>query len=177
MINTFYSEEYLNLLKLEHEKGLWGNVGGTIFNRIDEIAKEYSFSSILDYGSGHGSLIKALNKHLPGKYNVIEYDPGVEGKTLIPNPCEFVVCIDVLEHIEKQFVDNVLNDLQRCVENVGFFTIALTPAVRRLSDGSNAHVTVESFEWWDEKIRERFAVIKSYSDEEKAEYIVSKNKI
>ena len=172
MIGTFYSENYLNLLKLEHKKGKWGITGGNYVYIIDSIAHTHSFSSILDYGCGHGSLAKAFEEHKPNLYRIFEYDPGIEGKTDLPSPCELVVCIDVLEHIEEEYVDNVLEDLQRCVLKIGFFTVSLRPAVRRLSDGSNAHVTVKPADWWFEKLNKRFIVLNAEGDDEHMEFLV-----
>ena len=93
------------------------------------------------------------------KYNVTEYDPGIESKNKTPEPQEYVVCVDVLEHIEPEFIDNVLDDLKRVIINKGFFTISCREALMILSDGRNAHLIQKPREWWKEKLLKRFNVI------------------
>ena len=44
-----------------------------------------------------------------------------------PQPCAFVVCIDVLEHIEPELLGNVLDDLQRVTAGLGVFTVHTGP--------------------------------------------------
>jgi len=40
-----------------------------------------------------------------------------------PSPASFVACIDVLEHIEPELLDNVLDDLRRVTAQIGVFTV------------------------------------------------------
>jgi hypothetical protein len=67
-----------------------------------------------------------------------------------------VTCIDVLEHIEPDCLDNVLDDLERLAEVLVFLTIHTGPAAKVLSDGRNAHLTQQPIEWWLPKIWNRF---------------------
>ena len=76
-----------------------------------------------------------------------------------------VVCIDVLEHIEPECLDDVLDDLQRLVIKYGFFTIHTGPAQKVLPDGRNAHLTQEPLSWWNEKLESRFTMIKQLAME------------
>jgi hypothetical protein len=73
-------------------------------------------------------------------------------------PAQMVCCIDVLEHIEPEFVDNVLDDLHRLTEALLFCTICTVPALKTLPDGRNAHVTVRPIKWWMDKLFDRFDV-------------------
>lgn len=162
MVNKFYSQEYLDILQAEHSKGEWGRRGGGMYSTIYKLLIENKTTTFLDYGSGHGSLKKALDEHYPNQFNVIEYDPGIPEKNIKPEPCGFVTCIDVLEHIEEDFVDNVLDDLQRVTEDVLFLTVSTRKAVRVLRGkgySMNAHVTVKPPHWWIEKIYSRFDLI------------------
>ena len=56
------------------------------------------------------------------------YDPAIPIWTDRPEPAEMVVCIDVLEHIEPDFLESVLDDLARVTAKIGVFTVATGPA-------------------------------------------------
>lgn len=73
-----------------------------------------------------------------------------------PIPSEMVTCIDVLEHIEPELLENVLDHLEEMTEMVLFASVHTGPAGKTLSDGRNAHLIQESPEWWLPKIMERF---------------------
>ena len=53
---------------------------------------------------------------------------------------DLVCCIDVLEHIEPELIDNVIFDLSTIVIKFGFFSIHQGPAGKILLDGRNAHL-------------------------------------
>ena len=76
-----------------------------------------------------------------------------------PRTAELVCCIDVLEHIEPNFVDNVLHDLERITENLGFFSIHMGPAEKILPDGRNAHIIQKPASWWLPIISKYFEVV------------------
>ena len=84
------------------------------------------------------------------------YDPAREGYNDTPRPTQMVCCIDVLEHIEPDLIDNVFDDLRRVTKEVGFFTIHTGPAIKILDDGRNAHLIQEDMDWWLPKIMDRF---------------------
>ena len=66
---------------------------------------------MLDYGAGKGRLGEALRKMLPNPPVIHCYDPAAPEWAGEPAPCEMVVCIDVLEHVEPGYLDPVLDDL------------------------------------------------------------------
>jgi len=74
-----------------------------------------------------------------------------------------VTCIDVLEHIEPELLENVLDDLQRVVDKYGLFTIHTGPAQKILPDGRNAHLIQQPLAWWSEKLIKRFTILKQVS--------------
>ena len=90
------------------------------------------------------------------------YDPGVPEYADLPKPSQMVVCIDVLEHIEPELLDNVLDHLEELTEEVLFATIHTEPAGKVLPDGRNAHLIQKPPEWWLPKIMERFT-LKGYN--------------
>jgi hypothetical protein len=121
---------------------------------VGEIAKQIGATSILDYGCGKGLLKAGLGEM------VREYDPAIPGKEAPPAPADLVVCTDVLEHIERDCLDAVLDDLRRVTLRAGFFTVATTPAAKFLADGRNAHLIVEPARWWLPKLMERFDLVR-----------------
>lgn len=73
-----------------------------------------------------------------------------------PAPAQFVACIDVLEHIEPELLENVLDDLQRVTANTGVFSVHTGPARKLLPDGRNAHLIQQPASWWLPKFMARF---------------------
>ena len=73
-------------------------------------------------------------------------------------PAGLVCCIDVLEHIEPKLLDNVLKELARITNGLGFFTIHMGPAGKVLSDGRNAHLIQKPTSWWLPKLCNYFKI-------------------
>ena len=91
-------------------------------------------------------------------FEVLEYDPAIEGKNKVPLPADLVVCTDVLEHIEPEYLDSVLVHLASLTQLASFFVVHTGPAQKELADGRNAHLTIENSEWWRRKIGAYFQV-------------------
>jgi SAM-dependent methyltransferase len=108
---------------------------------------------VLDYGCGKRLLEKGLG------FPISNYDPGIPGLDSPPEPADVVACIDVLEHIEPDLIGNVIDDLARVTRRVGYFEISTVPATKNLPDGRNAHLIVESPDWWAEQMGRRFEVL------------------
>ena len=113
---------------------------------------------ILDYGCGHNlSLRGTLESKRPFKYQC--YDPGVPEYAEPPVPAPLVACIDVLEHIEPDCLDEVLDHLESLTEVVLFATVHIGPAGKNLPDGRNAHLIQKPPEWWLPKFLDRFDLV------------------
>lgn len=138
-----------------HATGTYGTASIEYAPLVTEIVNSLQVTHLLDYGCG--SLLN-LYKHIkPGhKLTYQAYDAGVEEYSESPVPAQMVACIDVLEHIEPEFLESVLDDLRRLTEVVLFCTVHTGPAVKTLSDGRNAHLTQEPMSWWLPKLWERF---------------------
>jgi hypothetical protein len=110
---------------------------------------------LLDYGCGANV---NLAKHLkvPHKVTYQAYDPGVPRFSKPPLPAEMVACVDVLEHIEPEYIERVLDELVRLTEVILFASVDTGPALKTLSDGRNAHVLQRPMDWWLPKILSRF---------------------
>ena len=77
-----------------------------------------------------------------------------------PKSADLVCCIDVLEHIEPDLIDNVIKELSLITTNMGFFTVDIGPAQKHLSDGRNAHLIQKPSSWWLEKLVKYFDVVR-----------------
>lgn len=124
---------------------------------VTKLINQLGITELLDYGAGKGRLAGAIKPDHEVKVRL--YDPGIAELDKAPDSAQFVTCIDVLEHIEPDYLDAVLDDLQRVTEFFGFFTIHTGPAVKTLSDGRNAHLTQEPSAWWLPKIQQRFDLL------------------
>lgn len=179
MSNKNLSDEYKNLLRWEHQNtpGKWGHTANRMVEVILHYVDSVNLTEILDYGSGHGGFgIAVKNKYGNTKYSVYEYEPSDNQKSEMPLPRDFVICIDVLEHVEPEYLSNVLDDLQRVVLKYGYFTISCRRATKILKDGRNAHLIVESPEWWRRHIECRFNIIEeSYDSSDKNYKVFVKN--
>lgn len=123
---------------------------------VADILNKTQIGELLDYGAGKGRLGQALGDHIDHPVRVRMYEPSRPDWAATPSPAPMVACIDVLEHVEPDCLDAVLDDLKRCVERVGFFTVHTGPAVKVLPDGRNAHLIQETPAWWLPKLLERF---------------------
>lgn len=150
MISEGYREEQ----KLLHENPDYGQASVSYAPVVSRIINDLNSTDILDYGAGKGRLAEYLT--VDHTVSVCLYEPAVDEWSKSPEPHEFVACIDVLEHIEPEFIDDVLDDLKRVTQRVGFFTIHTGKARRILSDGRNAHLIQKPVAWWIPKIMERF---------------------
>jgi hypothetical protein len=126
---------------------------------VASVINKLEVAHVLDYGCGSNlSLAKALyeGQLVKHAFKYQAYDPCVPEYASPPVPAEMVACIDVLEHIEEDSIDEVLDHLMELTEAVGVFSIDTGPAVKFLPDGRNAPVLQRPPEWWLPRIRARF---------------------
>lgn len=122
---------------------------------VSQIIERMQVDHLLDYGCGVNTNL-AKNLKVSRKLTYQAYDPGVLRFSKPPVPAQMVACIDVLEHIEPDLIDNVLDDLKRLTEGILFATVCTVPALKTLSDGRNAHLIQQPMSWWLPKFWERF---------------------
>lgn len=151
------SESYRAQNTKLHENVHYGVSGHKTAQTVAHLAENYGTRDILDYGCGKRTLETALG------FKIHNYDPCIVGQDSDPAPADVVVCGDVLEHVEPEFLDNVLDDLQRVTKKVAYFVIATRPAKKILPDGRNAHLIQEGVGWWMPKILARFKLL-SYTE-------------
>ena len=152
------TDEYIKLQQELHQNPNYGVASTYFAPRVSELIKSLNIQSLSDYGAGKKRLEESLIKlaSLPKFY--YPYDPAFP-EYGPPEKAELVCCIDVLEHIEPELIDNVINELKSLITNFGFFTIHQGPARRILKDGRNAHLIQKPSSWWLEKLIKHFEVL------------------
>lgn len=154
------SENYKEQMKELHKSGKFGIKGHVYVKDVMHLAVQVDAKSILDYGCGSGTLKK--NMTLP----VREYDPAIPGKDSPPLPADLVVCTDVLEHVEPECLEGVLNHLRCLTNKLCYAVIHLTPAMKVLPDGRNAHLILEDVPWWSMRLSKHFKVLLAQGSKE-----------
>ena len=138
-----------------HDRQEWGLQSIKYWKAVKEVCDRNGFASLLDYGCGKRSLERALT---PFGIKVTNYDPAFPELAASPEPHDFVVCTDVLEHVEPECLDAVIADLVRVTKQIGFFVVATRPSLKNLPDGTNPHRIVENRDWWLSKLAPFFNV-------------------
>lgn len=148
------SDEYVSLNRQLHESNWdYGGHGDQYADVVNKLVKKMNVHSVLDYGCGKGLLAQSLD------FPIWEYDPAIPGKEAPPRPAEFVVCTDVLEHIEPENLTGVLEDLKRVMKCAGFFAIHMGQSGKTLADGRNTHLIQQGPEEWKELLSKYFDVV------------------
>lgn len=165
-MGSLITQGYVEQNKALHAQGKYGISGHMRAADVMRLAVQCDAKSILDYGCGQGT----LKSHLT--FPCREYDPAIEGKDHSPDPADLVVCTDVLEHIEPECLEGVLDHLKSLTRKICYAAVHLTAAMKTLADGRNAHLIVESAEWWREKLGQRFDVLHSSTCEREAVFVL-----
>ncbi len=149
LISPAYREEQ----KILHARPEgYGGKGRKWAKTVEVLARVMGATSVLDYGCGQGSMAVALRAvGVPG-LRVDEYDPAIPGKDRLPVFADLVVCTDVLEHIEPDCLDTVLAHLNLLARKAIFLVVNLRETNKQLTDGRNAHLIIETAEWWQARL-------------------------
>lgn len=135
----------------------WATSGPRFFDRVCGIIAQHKPETVLDYGCGKGAMLRALvHARLGGVRGFSGYDPAIEVWNVQPDAAEFVICTDVLEHIEPSRIDAVLNHIRDLTQKVAYFVIHTGDCGFVLPDGRPAHILQRPQEWWEDKLWETF---------------------
>lgn len=150
---TRYTPEYKSIQEQFHrDRPDYGIHAHRWADQIMGLAQQLGSSDILDYGAGKGTLQKSI------PFPIQQYDPFVPEFAMEPRPAALVVALDTLEHVEPACLDAVLAHLSGLTRQLLFADIALRPASKFLPDGRNAHLLVESPNWWLAQLLPHFAI-------------------
>ena len=147
----FYNQEYVDQLKQLHQnKSAFGDRAD--YKKFEKWINYFNPSSIIDYGCGKGNLVNTFKQDFPNK--VIQgYDPAVEEFSKQPTTTfDMLISLDVLEHIEPDYIDSVLQNINNLIVKGCYLVIATGPAKNKLPDGRNAHLIQKEPDWWIDKI-------------------------
>ncbi len=152
------SDQYRSLnVELHRSNPDYGRAAHALAPWVVEFTQASGVRTVLDYGCGKGTLRPALLA-LDPDLMVAEYDPAMPGKDQEPKPCDLVVCIDVLEHVEPECLTDVLVHIQSLGLGGALFIIDTVPAKKTLADGRNAHLIVEDLNWWKSTLGDYFDI-------------------
>ena len=156
------TNEYLELQKQLHLNPDYGIASLSFAPIVAEIIKKVNIKSLSDYGAGKKNLLLGINNNGIKDIEYFPYDPAFP-EYGGPVASQLVCCIDVLEHIEPELIDNVIQDLAGIVTNLGYFSIHMGPAKKILADGRNAHLIQNPSSWWLAKIVKHFEIVQLMS--------------
>ena len=150
-----YSKEYLDQLKsLHYDRRRPQGFGG----KVKDLGEFYNYmnswvpNTCLDYGCGKGVILSHLRETYP-QIKFEGYDPALEMWDHKPEQkFDLVFCNDVLEHIEIDFINDVLKDIDQYAQKYIWLRIDTMPARKKLPDGRNAHLIIKDKKWWSKVI-------------------------
>ena len=156
-MSMYISNEYLASQVKLHQETNYGTASISHAPNIKEILLETGYKTLSDYGSGKKKLQKALFDLGMNEFEYFPFDP-VFPEYGDPKPAQLVCCIDVMEHIEEFYLNDILNELKKITINLCYFSIATVPAKKILNNGLNAHLIQQPARWWVPKLCERFDI-------------------
>lgn len=131
----------------------YGGKGNKWADEVAHLVILYDAFSVLDYGCGQGRLVEDLKRRSNMNHlRLDEYDPAIPGKDRLPSFADIVTCTEVLEHIEPERLDAVIAHLQMLARKAIYLVVTIQPSNKTLSDGRNAHLTIENGTWWEERV-------------------------
>jgi hypothetical protein len=152
------TDEYRKLQQDLHRNPNYGVASLAFAPLVADVIRKTGSKSIADYGAGKKNLLKGLTEAGINGIDYRPYDPAFPeyGE---PRSADLVCCIDVLEHIEPELVDNVIDELATITTTLGFFSIHMGPAGKVLADGRNAHLIQKPSSWWLPRLTEHFEIM------------------
>lgn len=115
---------------------------------IQKLIISECYYSVIDFGCGKGKLTEKINQ-MPN-VTCVGYDPAIEKFSKYPEPAEFVIANDVLEHFDPHEVMLELRRLNRLALRGIYLNISCRPAVHLLPNGLNAHTCLYDWQDWIE---------------------------
>lgn len=160
------SDEYRQLNERMHKEHKFDGADALRYvEDIKKLAARFDAKDAIDYGCGCASLGNYLG--IPCQ----NYDPCIPKYSQKPTPADMVVSLDVLEHIEPEYVDETLAYI-RSLCKVAFFVIALLPdGTKLLPDGTNPHKSLFPPNEWERRLRAHWSVVRKDSNKRPGEVV------
>lgn len=157
------SENYQKLNKELHEQNPNYGAGKAgyvpfVVELVGKYIKEREIESVLDFGCGKGAAKEQVAQENPS-VRVFGFDPAIEEFNAEPPACDIVFSTDVMEHVEPEYLEDVLKFIAGKTKHRAILIIATGPAQKSLPDGRNAHLIVENMDWWSETIAPHMKVL------------------
>jgi hypothetical protein len=122
-------------------------------NKMKTLIEMTGSSTLLDYGSGKGFQYSTLNTDSYWNVSVDCYDFAIpEFKTLQDKKYDGVLCMDMLDLVPEEEIDQVLTDIFSRATKFVYIVIRNWPSKKVFEDGNSISVNMNSKEWWDNKI-------------------------
>lgn len=119
------------------------------YDLVLDFVTQYRPQSLIDYGCAQGRLLKRIGNDCDFVTHRDGYDPGnPQYNRIPPGTFDVLVSCDVIEHFEPESLDASLKQMQSLFDRAAFLLIACYPAKKHLPDGRNAHLIVQTPEWW-----------------------------
>jgi hypothetical protein len=151
------SAAYLSQQQELHKNPHYGIASINFAPMVKQIMVQSGAKSLSDYGAGKCRLRDALYHLAVKDFEYFPYDPAFP-EYGAAKPADLVCCIDVLEHIEPDFLEAVILDLKGITRRIGLFSVATGPAMKHLPDGRNAHLIQQPLDWWLPQLRSHFEI-------------------
>lgn len=143
----------------------WGRGGLLWRSEVSGFLRDFGAKSVLDYGCGKGGLVRTL---ADSGFVASGYDPGIPEFSGDPAPSDFLICLDVLEHVEPGCLEAVLSHVASLAP-VAFFVIATRAAKHVLPDGRNAHLIINPCGWWEDRLKKSYGDIRIVAPKRRSE--------
>ena len=127
------------------------------YEYIKLIIQHYKFKTALDYGCGKGRMADSLNT--AGLVVCSKYDPAIESISTKPGSTfDFVINTDVLEHVPKDHLNEVISDF-KVYSNTAVVIPHLGRATAVLPSGENAHCTILPPGEWSDILKRYYSFV------------------
>jgi SAM-dependent methyltransferase len=131
--------------------------------------------TLLDYGCGKGFLYTnkfhtvtdEIDRPLPELWQLEDYylfDPGYPEHEKLPSgKFDAVICTDVLEHLPETDLMWIIDEILSYANKMVFINVACLKALKTLSTGENAHISIFHYYDWLELMAARLMHFKHLS--------------
>ena len=162
-----FSEKHINkYINVHNKEKEYGKTAIRWVNTVWDIIEKTQCSTILDYGCGKGVISTNI------AFFIKNYDPAIKAFCQMPPKAEFVICINVLECVEPEFLNNVLDHLEFLTEKGAFIVIDTKPSPITMLNGENEYTNLKSVDEWKSLILKHFLVLYDMSTEDELVMIV-----